>query len=208
MITPVLRVLLVLASLLLLATFWVPVWRIDLFAPQYPEGLQMNIWLTHLSGNIDSINGLNHYIGMRIIEEKMFPEFRILPYVVGALVAWGLLAAAVARRWLVGTWLTGLLVFLAAAMVDFYRWGYDYGHNLDPHAAIKLEGMTYQPPLIGYKQLLNFEAYSLPDVGAWFIGAAAGLAALVIWRSAARYSKAAKEPWACPLHGRRKVLSS
>jgi copper chaperone NosL len=108
----------------------------------------------------------------------------------------------VARRWLVGTWLTSLLVFLAAAMVDFYRWGYDYGHNLDPHAAIKLEGMTYQPPLIGYKQLLNFEAYSLPDVGAWFIGAAAGLAALVLWRSAARYNKATR-PWTCPLHGRR-----
>jgi copper chaperone NosL len=32
--------------------------------------------------------------------------------------------------------------------------------------------MAYQPPLIGFKQLLNFGAYSIPDIGGWlFIGA-------------------------------------
>ncbi|GAA4383818.1 hypothetical protein [Hymenobacter koreensis] len=184
--TLAMRLLLGLGALLLLVTYWVPVWRIDLFAPQYPEGLQMTIWLDHLSGNVDSINGLNHYIGMRSIDENMFPEFKVLPYVVGALAGWGLLAAALGRRWAVGVWLTALLVFLAAAMVDFYRWGYDYGHNLDEHAAIRIEGMTYQPPLIGYKQLLNFEAYSLPSYGAYLIAGATLLAALVLWLSRRR----------------------
>jgi copper chaperone NosL len=28
-------------------------------------------------------------------------------------------------------------------------------------------GMAYQPPLIGFKQLLNFGAYSIPDIGGW-----------------------------------------
>ncbi|MFC7671193.1 hypothetical protein ACFQT0_30200 [Hymenobacter humi] len=199
------RLLLVLGALLLLATYWVPVWRIDLFAPQYPEGLQMTIWLDHLSGNIDSINGLNHYIGMRTIEEKMFPEFRVLPYLIGALAGWGLLAAALGRRWPVGVWFTALLVFLAAAMVDFYRWGYDYGHHLDEHAAIKIEGMTYQPPLIGYKQLLNFEAYSLPSYGAYLIAGATLMAGLVLWLSRAR--RAAAHPAAVPLPGRAGALS-
>lgn len=50
-------------------------------------------------------------------------------------------------------------------MVDFWRWEYDYGHNLDPNAAIIVPGMAYQPPLIGFKQLLNFGAYSMPDMG-------------------------------------------
>ena len=50
-------------------------------------------------------------------------------------------------------------------MVDFYRWNYNYGHNLDPNAAIIVPGMSYQPPLIGYKQLLNFGAYSMPATG-------------------------------------------
>ena len=29
--------------------------------------------------------------------------------------------------------------------------------------------MSYQPPLIGYKQLLNFGAYSVPDIGGWML---------------------------------------
>ena len=32
---------------------------------------------------------------------------------------------------------------------------------------IMIIGWAYQPPLIGYKQLLNFAAYSMPDSGGW-----------------------------------------
>jgi copper chaperone NosL len=72
-------------------------------------------------------------------------------------------------------------------MVDFWRWEYDYGHNLDPNAAIIVPGMAYQPPLIGFKQLLNFGAYSVPDTGAWiFIGAGLILLVCVVleWKKA------------------------
>jgi copper chaperone NosL len=61
-------------------------------------------------------------------------------------------------------------------MYDFYQWGYDYGHNLDPTAPIQVPGLSYQPPLFGHKRLLNFDAYSLPDVGGWIVIAAAVLA--------------------------------
>ena len=63
------------------------------------------------------------------------------------------------------------LLFGIVAMVDFWRWEYNYGHNLDPNAAIIVPGMAYQPPLIGFKQLLNFGAYSIPDVGGWLLTA-------------------------------------
>ena len=70
------------------------------------------------------------------------------------------------------------MAFGIFAMYDFWRWEYDYGHNLDPNAAIIVPGMAYQPPLIGFKQLLNFGAYSFPDIGGWlFIGA--GMAMLI-----------------------------
>jgi len=65
-----------------------------------------------------------------------------------------------------------------AGLVDFYLWGYDYGHNLDPNAAIKVPGMSYQPPLIGTKELLNFVAFSGPDTGGWII-AVSGLLVIV-----------------------------
>ena len=87
-----------LAALLPLGTYFLPLWRIDLWAPQYPEGLVMKIWLTKLTGDVDIINGLNHYIGMAHIRAEMFPEFAILPYVVAFYVAFGLLTFALASR--------------------------------------------------------------------------------------------------------------
>ena len=63
------------------------------------------------------------------------------------------------------------VVFGIVAMIDFWRWEYNYGHNLNPDAPIIVPGMAYQPPLIGFKQLLNFGAYSIPAIGGFlFVG--------------------------------------
>jgi copper chaperone NosL len=88
-------------------------------------------------------------------------------YIIGFLIGCGLLVAALGKRFMVWTF-AGLLVATGvAALVDFYMWGYDYGHNLDPTAPIVVPGMSYQPPLIGTKVLLNFTAFSGPDIGGW-----------------------------------------
>jgi copper chaperone NosL len=175
------RICLIVGALLMAVLYVAPIWSIDLKAPQYPEGIGMKIWLTHFTGNVESINNLNHYIGMAHIEESMFPEFAYLPAVVGVLIALGLAAGLLGKRWLTWSWLGTLLLFGAAAMVDMYIWGYEYGHNLDPAAAIKVEGMAYQPPLIGYKQLLNFEAVSLPDVGGYALAVTIFLVFVAMW---------------------------
>lgn len=174
------RIIVAASSLALLATFFVPIWRIDLFAPQYPEGLTMKIWLDNLTGDIEIINGLNHYIGMRHISVDMFPEFSFMGYIVVFYIILGLLVAysgkmAILFWYLVFTGFGGVF-----SMYDFYRWGYEYGHNLDEAAAIKVPGLSYQPPLIGHKRLLNFDAYSQPDVGGWIIVIAASVM-VAIW---------------------------
>lgn len=176
------RFILVLASLAMLGSYFFPLWRIDLWAPQYPEGLALNIWHNKLAGDVDIINGLNHYIGMAHLEQESFPEFQILGYLIAGFVALGLFVALVGKRhWLIG-YLGVMLLAGAFALADFYRWGYQYGHNLDPSAAIKIPNMSYQPPILGYKALLNFGAYSMPDTGGWlFIGAGLVVAALVIY---------------------------
>lgn len=164
---PLSRAAVGLAALLPLGTYFLPLWRIDLWAPQYPEGLMMKIWLSKLTGDVEIINGLNHYIGMAPIRAEMFPEFAVLPYVVAFYVAFGLLTFALASRKLLATYFVLIVLAGAVALVDFYRWGYQYGHNLNPDAPIKVPGMSYQPPLLGYKALLNFGAYSVPDWGGW-----------------------------------------
>ncbi len=190
---PSTRISVAVASLLLLAAYLTPLWRIQLVAPQYPEGLGLRIWVNQITGlkpgDLNSINGLNHYIGMRAIDPDMIPELHLMPKLLGAAVVAGLLVALIGRR--VPLYLFSLAVAAgsAAGLYDFYRWGWDYGHHLDPHAAIKVPGMSYEPPLIGSKQLLNFHATSWPDIGGWILIAAVTVivsAAVLDWRRAAR----------------------
>jgi len=175
------KALLVLAALLLIASLFVPVWNIYLDAPQYPEGLILQIWANRLGGDVDIINGLNHYIGMKTLHANDFIEFTVLPYIIGAYALLFLIAAFVGKRKGLYIVLGAFILFGIVAMADFWKWEYDYGHNLDPDAAIKVPGMSYQPPLIGFKQLLNFGAYSVPATGGWlFVGAGLLLVVAVI----------------------------
>ncbi len=171
------RILVAFASGALVAVFFLPAWRIDLFAPQYPEGLMMNIWINNITGDVDVINGLNHYIGMKHITVDMFPEFKYLPFVVGFFMLLGMIVSITGSRKLLFVYVALTVLGGILAMYDFYQWGYDYGHNLDPKAPIQVAGLSYQPPLIGHKRLLNFDAYSFPDVGGWIVIAAGCLAA-------------------------------
>jgi copper chaperone NosL len=179
------RFLLALAALLLTATYVLPLWHIALEAPQYPEGLGLYISIDGVAGqnpnDLRSLNGLNHYIGMHEIVPEEIPELRFLPVAIGVLAALGLIAAAVGRRWALNTYATILVLGALVGLADFWWWGYRYGHELDPRAAISVPGMTYQPPLIGSKQLLNITAHSWPASGGWILtGAVALVVTLVV----------------------------
>ena len=179
------RIMLVVCGLGLLVVLFTPIWRIDLQAPQYPEGLKLFIHANKLAGNVDIINGLNHYIGMKTLHADDFIEFKVLPGIIVFFSLLFIIAGIVAKR----KWMNILCILFVAfgvlAMVDFWRWEYDYGHNLNPDAAIIVPGMAYQPPLIGFKQLLNFGAYSIPGTGGWiFVAVGAMLLFVVVfeWR--------------------------
>ena len=180
------RVLVVLCGLIFFAILFVPMWQIQLSAPQYPEGLVLLIYPNKLGGNVDIVNGLNHYIGMKSLHAQDFFEFTILPYIIGCFAVAFLITGIRGSRKLLNVMFILLLCFGVIAMIDFWRWEHNYGHNLDPQAAIVVPGMTYDPPLIGFKQLLNFGAYSVPHIGGWlFIAAGLILLFAVIseWRS-------------------------
>ncbi len=188
---------LVLAAVALLGTAYVfPLWRVDLVAPQYPEGLGMLIRIDGVEGvkpnDLHSINGLNHYIGMKAIVPEAIPELRWMPWILAGLMAGGLLVAAARRRLLLYLWGAALGLLLAAGLWDYWRWGYDYGHDIDrDHAIIKIPGMTYSPPVIGSKQLLNFRANSWPSTGGLAMGVAALLVAVAIVQTARTRREAA-----------------
>jgi len=213
------RLLAGIGALLLGALFVLPLWSIQLFAPQYPEGLGMRIRLTTVVGDrptdLATINGLNHYIGMRPIEPGAIPELRYFPIVVLILILLGVAAALFANRRLLAGWLVGLASFGVAGLIDFWRWSYDYGHNLDvEHAIIKVPGMTYQPPIIGTKQLLNFSASSWPAAGAWIalvaflLGVAAWYIAIPRGAEHRRFAKQIKKTTAVDQSGNKSFVAS
>ena len=163
------KILLITSGIGLIISIFVPLWAIYLEAPQYPEGLGMFLHANKITGDYEIINGLNHYIGMKEIHQEDFWEFKILPYALGFFAALAFLTVFLNNKKWLYFFAALFLIFGVAFMVDFYLWEYDYGHNLNPNAAIVVPGMSYQPPHLGYKQLLNFGAYSYPDIGGWIM---------------------------------------
>ncbi|MEO6812603.1 MAG: nitrous oxide reductase accessory protein NosL [Ginsengibacter sp.] len=181
--TKLARIITFFCGVALLIVLVVPLWQIQFNAPQYPEGLILKMHPHKLAGNVDIINGLNHYIGMKTLHTNDFVEFTVLPYIIGFFAAMCFLVALLNKRKWLPFLFSAFLLFGIIAMIDFWRWEFNYGHELDPNAAIQIPGMAYQPPLIGYKQLLNFGVYSIPDIGGWiFIGVGLSLLTAVIFQ--------------------------
>jgi len=184
------RLLLATSALLLVAILFFPLWTLTMYAPQYPEGLQLDIYSYKLEGgnkgqDIKEINILNHYIGMRDLVAEDFTEFKWLPFVVGAL---GLLYLRAAVIGTVGHVLDVLMLnlyFSAFALWSFAYRLYQYGHDLAPGAAVKVD--PFMPPVFGGKELANFLVYSYPGVASWAMGISTlgvVVAFVLAWRAA------------------------
>lgn len=166
--------LMILASLCLLTLFVFPMWKILLYAPQYPEGVEMHIWINKIGGSqpgtLQNVNILNHYVGMKVIEPDSIPELQYFQYVIIGMVALGLIIGLINNRRLFLLWTILLVGLCFAGIYDFYLWEYDYGHDLSDTAPIKIPGASFQPPLLGKKDILNFVAVSLPHIAGYFVG--------------------------------------
>jgi hypothetical protein len=179
------RVLSAAAAVLLSAVYALPLWRISLLAPQYPEGLGMLIRINTVEGvkefDLVNINQLNHYIGMKLIDPLAIPELKYFPWVAGLLVVSGLLVALWGKRTLLYGWAVTFAAAAGLGFWDFWRWTYDYGHNLDvENAIIKVPGAIYQPPIVGVRQILNFTASSWPGLGGIAAMVAFGMVVLAV----------------------------
>jgi hypothetical protein len=177
------RILILLAAACLAAALAFPLWRIQLFSNQFPDGLLLEIFATRLQGgdggnDLNEINVLNHYIGMRPLEPQNFPEMKWIPFALGLFVLLCLRAAVLGRiRGLVDVFVM-LTYFGLFSMVVFYWRLYSYGHELSPDAAIDVPPFT--PPVLGKGELANFVVYSLPGPGAGLLTAAGVLLAVAI----------------------------
>lgn len=189
--------LMIIGSALLLGLFLYPLWNIRLEAPQYPDPLGMDIYIAGIEGeeefDIQNIDGINHYIGMKKIPKpsEMW-EFNVFPLVIGGVAGLGILLGIlgffgkIGPNWFLG-WLILMIILGMLGMYDFNNWLLEYGTDLDPKAIIKLtdaEGnpLSYKPPLLGSERILNFTAHSYPETGGYmmFVGMFITLIAWVV----------------------------
>ncbi|MCC9044233.1 hypothetical protein LNQ81_16295 [Myroides sp. M-43] len=177
-------ILMMIGSCLLLSLFYFPLWNIELGAPQYPVPLGMDIYINGIKGvqefDLQNIDGLNHYIGMKTIPkpEQMW-EFSVFPIVIASMSILGIAIGVAgffnkAKPGFFLGWLILMGLLGIAGMYDFNLWLVEYGSDLDPHAIMKMvdaagNPLTYEPPLFGHRKILNFDAYSYPHIGAYLM---------------------------------------
>lgn len=147
-----------------------PIWGSLLQAPQYPKGLDLWVFGGRMEGDIAEIGGLNHYIGMRMIDISIVPEVALWPIAVVSGVV--LLAAAVFLPGIPGRLaVLGLSAIPVGVLADIQLWLARYGTELDPTAALRVD--PFIPLVIGPTKVWNFTIWTYP-------GPAIGLFALAI----------------------------
>ncbi len=163
-----------LAALILIPTYFLPLWTMTLYSNQFPDGLDLYIYSYKIEGgktadrdDLREINTLNHYIGMHPLLESDFAQFVWLPLVIGFFVIFSLRTLVFGKMANLVDTTVRFLYFGLFSLWSFYNTLHKYGHNLDPEAPVKVPPFT--PALFGEKQLANFQVYSLPGPAAYFL---------------------------------------
>jgi hypothetical protein len=180
------RVFLLAAIVALLAGGVLPLWRISLVAPQYAEGLSLDMYAWQIvAGNngqdLAEINTLNHYIGMKPIAQADFLEMKVLPFAIGAFSLLTLRAAVVGRIISLVDLAVLFFYFGAFSLGSFVYRLYSYGHHLDPMAPMKIK--PFMPVVLGSQPIANFEQTSLPLAGTACMAAFLLLLLAALWSS-------------------------
>lgn len=179
------RIPMLLLVIPLLVSFWFPLWQISMTAPQYLDGLYIDIYAWKIEGGNDGyhireINTLNHYIGMRPIDEAAAADLDWIPFALGLLVLMALrVAVAGSIKDLVDLFVLTMYISVFALARFIYRL-WIFGHTLAEDAPVKIKG--FMPVIFGHKTVANFETYSYPQLGAICLAIfALGVTVLLAW---------------------------
>ena len=179
------RILLALLVVPLLLAFTAPLWNISMKAPQYPNGLGLDIYAHKVEGgrdgaDIQEINTLNHYIGMSPIDRAALSDLDWIPFALGILVILTLRVAAIGNVSALIDLAVMTFYFSLFSLGRFVYRLYVLGHNLDPKAPVTVE--PFMPAVFGTKQIANFTVTSLPRLATVYMAIfALGVAGLTIW---------------------------
>jgi hypothetical protein len=163
--------LLLAARLLLLVSLFLPYWHMELKAPQYPDGLHMTAYINSLTGDVAEIDGLNHYIGMRSLDEAARLEREIGVFGMIMFLVMLEFAGFVHSRWAV-LLAVPVIFFPAVFLIDLHLWMRHFGLNLDPAAPLSNAIKPFVPTALGEGGIGQFRTVASAGVGLWLAVAA------------------------------------
>jgi len=180
------RTLVLAGVVVLVAGAFLPLWRIRLVAPQYADGLSLEMYTHkieagHGGQDLAEINTLNHYIGMKPIVQSDFAEMTWMPFAVGVFALIALRAVVMGRIAHLVDLAVLFTYFGIFSMGSFAYRLWTYGHRLDPHAPMRTE--PFMPVVVGSQQIANFVQTSLPMAGTFCMGLFLVAIVAAIWRS-------------------------
>lgn len=172
--------LLLVARVLLLVSLFLPYWHMALHAPQYPDNLHLTAHLNHLSGDVAEIDGLNHYIGMRPLEEAAQFERSIGVYVMIVFVVLLEIASFIHSRWAV-LLVAPVMFFPGVFLLDLHLWMSHFGMNLDPEAPLSSSIEPFVPPILGTGVIGQFKTVATAGAGLWLACVASVILVLALF---------------------------
>ena len=168
------------AAMVLAVSILFPYWRLRLVAPQFPKGLEIRAYVNRLEGDVQELEGLNHYVGLPSFEDGAVLERSVS--IAGILVLAGLLVAGLMiHSQKVLFMVFPALIFPLFFLADLQYWLWNYGHSLDPRAPLADAVGEFTPPIFGPGEIAQFETTAWPGIGFIMAVIASGLTAAGLW---------------------------
>ena len=152
----------------------------DLKAPQYPRGLELIAYVDHIGGDVEELDLINHYIGMRPLQEAAKFEMSIAYYVMSVFALFLLAGTVIHTRWT--AWLSlPAFLFPAAFILDMRWYMREFGMNLDPKAPLSSSVDPFVPTILGEGEVAQFTTLGYVDIGFWLALGSSVLIIFALW---------------------------
>ncbi|OYR45208.1 hypothetical protein [Halorubrum sp. Eb13] len=175
------------AAVLFVAALAVPVWEIAFEAPQYPDGLLVELYAyPRLGGDFAEVQALNHYVGFYYPDPVFVdpnyavhpdaiaaPEWILGPVLFLAVAAAGVFVAVAPterklRYGLLGQLVGATVAFVGTFAIVQYRL-YQAGHALGEDAPV-VGVAEFTPPLLGGYEIANISGVAWFGHGGYMTG--------------------------------------
>jgi copper chaperone NosL len=175
------------AAALLVASMSMPYWRMTLRAPQYPGGLKVTGFVDHITGDVSEIDELNHYIGMRPLNDAAKLEKAVSIPSIWAFALLLMLAATFIHNRTAALLVIPALLFPALFLLDLHFWLAHFGQHLDPHAPLSSAIKPFTPPVLGIGKIGQFRTIARPGQGLILATYASACILVGLWFHRAAY---------------------